>query len=72
MTNYGKLVKCTITRREDGVFVLKTSKNVEVEFSENFLKNAASIGLIDEDLCVKLAFYASQVIGFSFNLILEL
>lgn len=72
MTFYGKLVKCTITRREEGVFVLKTEKDVEVEFSDNFLTNAAMIGLIDEDLSVKLAVNASNVVGFSFNLLLEL
>lgn len=70
-TIYGNQVKCTITQREDGGFVLKTSKDVVFEFSETFPISAAIIGLIDKTLCGKLSCYSCDVVEFSFSLQLK-
>ena len=70
-TIYGNQVKCTITEREDGGFVLKTSKDVVFEFSENFPRSAAIIGLFDRTLCDKLSYRSYDVVEFSFSLKLK-
>lgn len=70
-TIYANAVKCTITDREDGGFVLKTSKDVKFEFSESFPRSAAIIGMIDKTLCDRLSLYSCEVVEFSFSLKLK-
>ena len=70
-TIYGNQVKCVISPREDGGFVLKTSKDVKFEFSETFPRSAAIIGMIDKTLCDKLSQYSYDEIEFRFSLQLK-
>lgn len=70
-TIYANQVKCTITRHEDGGFCLKTSKDVEFEFSSTFPRSAAIIGMIDKTLCDKLSQFSCEVVEFSFSLKLK-
>jgi len=70
-TIYCNQEMCSITRREGGGFVLKTSKNVTFEFSETFPRSAAIIGLIDKTLCDKLSCFSYEVLEFSFSLQLK-
>lgn len=70
-TIFSNEVTCVISPREDGGFVLKTSKDVKFEFSETFPKSAAIIGLIDKTLCNKLSNYSCDVVEFSFSLQLK-
>ena len=70
-TIYANAVKCTITEREGGGFVLKTSKDVKFEFSETFPGSAAIIGMIDKTLCDKMSQYSYDEVEFSFSLKLK-
>lgn len=70
-TIFGNEVKCVITPREGKGFVLKTSKDVEFEFSESFPRSAAIIGLIDKTLCDKMTQYSYDEVEFCFSLRLK-
>lgn len=70
-TIFGNEVTCVISLREDGGFVLKTSKDVEFEFSSTFPRSAAIIGMIDKTLCDKLSQYSYDEIEFRFSLRLK-
>lgn len=63
-------VACVISVREDGGFCLKTSKDVEFEFSSTFPRSAAIIGMIDKTLCETLSQYSYD--GVEFSLFLRL
>lgn len=70
-TIFSNEVKCVITPREGGGFVLKTSKDVEFEFSETFPGSAAIIGLIGKTLCNNMTQYSYDEVEFSFSLQLK-
>ena len=70
-TIYCNQVMCTVTQREDGGFVLKTSNNVTFEFSNTFPTSAAIIGLIDKTICDTLSYFSYEVLEFSFSLQLK-
>ena len=67
-TIFSNVVTCLISPREDGGFVLKTSKGVKFEFSETFPKSAAIIGMIDKTLCDKMSQYSYDEVEFYFSL----
>ena len=70
-TIYGDQVTCVISPREDGGFVLKTSKDVKFEFSETFPRSAAIIGMIDKTLCDMMSQYSCDEVEFNFSLRLK-
>lgn len=70
-TIFGNEVTCVISPRGDGGFVLKTSKDVEFEFSSAFPRSAAIIGMIDKTLCDVLSQYSYDKIEFCFSLRLK-
>lgn len=67
-TIYGNQIKCVISPRKDGGFVLKTSNDIEFEFSETFPSSAAIIGMIDKTLCDVLSRYSYDEMEFYFSL----
>lgn len=70
-TIFSNEVACVISVREDGGFCLKTSKDVEFEFSSTFPRSAAIIGMIDKTLCDKLSQYSYDEVEFSIFLRLK-
>ena len=70
-TIFSNEVACVISVREDGGFVLKTSKDVEFEFSDTFPRSAAIIGMIDKTLCDRLSQYSYDEVEFSIFLRLK-
>lgn len=70
-TIFSNEVACVIYPREDGGFCLKTSKDVEFEFSSTFPRSAAIIGMIDKTLCDCLSQCSYDEVEFSIFLRLK-
>lgn len=70
-TIFSNEVTCVISRREYGGFVLRTSKDVEFEFSSTFPRSAAIIGMIDKTVCDVLSRYSYDEVEFRFSLRLK-
>ena len=70
-TIFSNEVACVIYPREGGGFCLKTSKDVEFEFSSTFPGSAAIIGMIDKTLCDALSRYSYDEVEFSMFLRLK-
>lgn len=70
-TIFSNEVQCVISPRGDGGFCLRTSKDVEFEFSSTFPRSAAIIGMIDKTLCDKLSQFSYDELEFRFSLRLK-